>query len=51
MGKPSKPAQIQGTTLANAAELCCHASTATGTSWTVTFPQNAYGISLITLTR
>jgi len=51
MGKPSKPSQAQWTTLSSAAELCYFATTATETSWTVTYPQNIYGVSLITLTR
>jgi xylan 1,4-beta-xylosidase len=51
MGKPSKPSQTQWTTLSNAAELCYYPTTATGNSWTVTYPQNIYGVSLITLTR
>ena len=38
MGKPSKPSQAQWRSLSSAAELCYFATTATGASWTVTYP-------------
>jgi xylan 1,4-beta-xylosidase len=51
LGKPTKPSEAQWTTLSNAAELCYFEDTATGTSWTTTYPQNVYGISLFILAR
>ena len=49
LGKPAKPSQSQWTTIASAAELCTFGATTTGSSWTVTYPQNVYGVSLFTL--
>ena len=49
LGKPAKPSQSQWTTIASAAELCTFGATTTGASWTVTYPQNVYGVSLFTL--
>lgn len=50
-GKPAKPSAAQWTQLSSAAELCYYATTSTGTSWTVTYPQNIYGVSLFVLSR
>jgi xylan 1,4-beta-xylosidase len=51
LGKPAKPSQAQWTQISNAAELCYYSTTATGTSWTATFPQNTYSVSLIVLSQ
>ncbi len=51
MGTPSNPSQSQWTQLASAAELCYYQTSSTGTTWTATFPQNVYGVSLIVLSR
>lgn len=51
MGKPGRPSQAQWSTLAGGAELCYYANSTTGPSWTVTFPEAVYGMSLITLSR
>ncbi len=51
MGAPAKPSQEQWVTLRDAAELCYYETTAqpAGGSWTLTFPQNMYGVDLIEL--
>jgi xylan 1,4-beta-xylosidase len=51
MNKPSNPTQAQWVTLRDAAEICYYETSATlsGNSWTVTFPQNNYSVSLIVL--
>ncbi len=51
LGKPAKPAEAQWTQIAAAAELCYFETTATGTSWSATYPQNVYGVSMFTLSR
>jgi xylan 1,4-beta-xylosidase len=51
LGKPAKPSESQWATLSNAAELCYFETTATGTSWSATYPQNVYGISLFVISR
>jgi hypothetical protein len=53
MGKPAQPSQTQWAQLSDAALLCDYTTTATptGSSWTVTYPQNVYGVSLIVLTH
>lgn len=51
MGKPAKPTEAQWTQLGNAAELCYFETTASGTSWSTTYGQNVYGVSLITIGR
>ena len=51
LGKPAKPSQAQWTQIGNAAELCYYQTTATGASWTATFPQNIYSVSLIVLSQ
>jgi xylan 1,4-beta-xylosidase len=53
MGKPKQPNAAQWTTLSNDAELCYYGVRAalTGNSWTITYPQNTYGVSLIVLSR
>jgi len=52
MGSPMKPTQAQWVTLRDSAELCYYETTAqpTAGSWTITFPQNNYGVSLIEIT-
>jgi xylan 1,4-beta-xylosidase len=49
LGKPAKPSEAQWNTIAAAAELCYFETTATGTSWSATYPQNIYGVSLLTI--
>ena len=51
MGSPPQPTQAQWVQLSAAADLCYYETTATptGSSWTVTFPQNIYGVGLIVL--
>ena len=51
LGSPSKPSQAQWTQISNAAELCYYAATTSGTSFTVTYPQAVYGVSLFVLSR
>jgi putative transposon-encoded protein len=53
MGRPSNPSQAQWVTIRDAAELCYYETTVTpsGNSWTVTFPQKNYSVSLIVLSR
>ena len=51
LGSPAKPSQAQWTQLSAAAELCYHQASGTGTSWTVTYPQAVYGVSLFVLSR
>ena len=51
LGKPAKPSASQWTDLSSAAELCYFETTATGTSWSGTYPQNIYGISLFVIAR
>jgi len=52
MGSPSNPNQSQWVMLRDAAELCYFETTATPTagSWTATFPQGVYGVSLLEIT-
>ncbi|HVZ87131.1 MAG TPA: hypothetical protein VHG72_09180 [Polyangia bacterium] len=51
MGKPSNPSASQWTQLSAAADLCYYETTGTGTTWTATFPENVYSVSLIVLSR
>jgi xylan 1,4-beta-xylosidase len=51
LGKPANPSEGQWTQLSSAAELCYFETTATGTSWSTTYPQNVYGVSLFTIGR
>ncbi len=51
MGKPAKPNATQWSQLSSAAELCYYQATTSGTTYTVTFPQNIYGVSLIILSH
>jgi xylan 1,4-beta-xylosidase len=51
LGKPAKPSEAQWTQISDAAELCYFETTATGTSWSATYPQNVYGVSLFTISR
>ena len=48
IGAPPRPNQSQWVTLRDAAELCYYETTAQATagSWTLTFPQNVYGVAL-----
>jgi xylan 1,4-beta-xylosidase len=48
MGSPSRPTQPQWVMLRDAAELCYYETTAqpAAGSWTLTFPQNVYGLDL-----
>lgn len=51
MGSPPQPTDMQWSQLAAAADLCYYEATATPTSgsYTVTFPQSTYGVSLFVL--
>ncbi len=51
MNRPGRPTQAQWTQLRDAAELCYYETTATvsGSSWSVTFPQYQYGVTLLEL--
>lgn len=51
LGSPAKPSQAQWTQLSAAAELCYHQASGSGTSWSVTYPQAVYGVSLFVLSR
>jgi xylan 1,4-beta-xylosidase len=51
LGKPAKPSEGQWAQLSDAAELCYFETTGTGPSWSATYPQNVYGISLFTIGR
>jgi beta-xylosidase len=48
MGSPARPTQSQWVMLRDAAELCYYETTAqpAGGAWTLTFPQNVYGVGL-----
>jgi xylan 1,4-beta-xylosidase len=46
LGKPAKPNATQWTQIAKSGELCFFQSQGSGSSWTVTYPQNVYGVSL-----
>ena len=50
-GKPAAPSQAQWVSLRDTGELCSYTATqtATGGTWTVRWPQNVYGVSLIVL--
>jgi len=52
-GSPAKPTAPQWTALSAAADLCYYGATVTptGNSWSVTFPQNNYSVSLLVLSR
>jgi hypothetical protein len=52
IGQPSKPNQPQWVMLRDAAELCYYETTGqpTAGSWTLTYPQNIYGVDLIEIT-
>jgi xylan 1,4-beta-xylosidase len=50
-GKPAKPSATQWAQLSSSAELCYYSTATTGTSWTITYPQNIYGVSLIILSH
>jgi hypothetical protein len=50
LGKPAKPDATQWTLIAKSGELCYFRSQASGSSWTVTYPQNVYGVSLFLIT-
>jgi len=52
MGGPANPNQSQWVMLRDAAELCYFETTATPAAgtWTVTFPQGVYGVSLLEIT-
>jgi xylan 1,4-beta-xylosidase len=52
MGAPKQPTEEQWATLADAATLCYYEASAAvgaGGSWTVTYPQNVYGVSLFVI--
>jgi hypothetical protein len=51
-GKPATPTQAQWVSLRDTGELCSYTATqtASGGAWTVRWPQNVYGVSLIVLT-
>jgi xylan 1,4-beta-xylosidase len=51
-GKPATPTQAQWVSLRDTGELCSYTENATATagSWTIRWPQNVYGVSLIVLT-
>gem|GEM_PF-536670 len=51
LGKPANPSASQWTQISSAAELCYFETTATGTSWSATYAQNVYGVSLFTVGR
>jgi xylan 1,4-beta-xylosidase len=52
MGSPPVPSADQWTQLRDAAELCYYTATPDGsTSWSTSFPQNNYSVSLILLQR
>ncbi len=53
MNRPSRPTQAQWVQLRDAAKLCYYETTATvsGNSWSVTFPQYEYGITLLELSE
>jgi xylan 1,4-beta-xylosidase len=51
MGKPAMPNEDQWNTLKDASELCYYEAPASGSSWSVMFPQNTYSVSLIELSR
>jgi xylan 1,4-beta-xylosidase len=53
MQKPAMPTQAQWVSLRDSAEVCYYdtAVNATGSSWTVTFPQATYSVALIEITR
>jgi xylan 1,4-beta-xylosidase len=51
MGKPLMPNADQWNTLRDASELCYYEAPAGGGAWSVMFPQNTYGVSLIELSR
>jgi xylan 1,4-beta-xylosidase len=51
MGKPARPSAAQWTQLGTSAELCYYSTTTTGASFSVTYPQNIYGVSLIVLSH
>ena len=51
LGSPSKPSSAQWTQISSAADLCYYPTTAAGTSWTVTYPQSVYGVTLFVLSR
>jgi hypothetical protein len=52
LGSPTNPTQPQWVMLRDAAELCYYETTAqpTAGAWTVTFPQNNYGVALFEIT-
>jgi xylan 1,4-beta-xylosidase len=52
-GSPAKPTAQQWTALSAAADLCYYDAmvTPTGTSWSVSFPQNNYSVSLLVISR
>jgi xylan 1,4-beta-xylosidase len=53
MGAPKEPSEAQWAALADAAALCYYETSAelgAERSWTVTYPQNVYGVSLFVLT-
>jgi xylan 1,4-beta-xylosidase len=53
LGRPPQPSEAQWTQLSESAQLCYYQASATpvGSSWTITYPQNVYGVSLFVLTR
>jgi xylan 1,4-beta-xylosidase len=53
MNSPGRPTQAQWTQLRDSAELCYYETTATisGNSWSVAFPQNNYGVTLLQLEK
>ncbi len=51
MSKPAKPSASQWAQLNSSGQLCYYPTNATGTSWTITYPQNIYGVSLIVLSK
>jgi len=50
-GKPMMPTQAQWVQLRDAGELCSYSATqtATGSTWTIRYPQNVYGVSLFVI--
>jgi hypothetical protein len=51
LGKPAQPSEAEWTQLSEAGQLCYYEASATpaGNSWTITYPQNVYGVSLFVL--
>jgi hypothetical protein len=52
LGKPAQPSEGEWTQLSESGQLCYYQASATPVenSWTITYPQNVYGVSLFVLT-